>query len=738
MSDRPPDDKDNLIEMLKRYGALIGGIIGLFTAIYNLYQLWTGDQTAVTYIAAGVGLVILVIALAWIGFKTKEVEIKTVVTRKDQTETTRIEKQPAYLLKYRRLAQGGLILILIGMLLGGNSLFQQRQATQTEEKVAQLQATQRALETQQAQQEIEEKLVVVIAAFDGPEDDYGLRNQILEELNASFKDSEDVIITPTSNIITPVEGSDYARKLGQSKSAKIVIWGWYRSTDNPNITIHIENLSPEKTLPITESTMFKPSIALEDLDSFTFQQQAGQETSSLISFLVGYLYFQTGDYNNAIPNFDKAYNTLQSPSKLYEIEAGIHLYRGNAKLFLGLHDEAIADYDKALELYPNNVNTITLDPKSWTFYNRGLANLLIKQYQNAIYDFDKAIDLFPDFPAAYTNRGLAYFQLEQYEQAIADYNIAIKLIPGFPPAFNNRGLVYFQLEQYEQAMADLDKAIQSYPKYALSYFNRGGVHYSLGNFDLAIIEFNKAIEINPDFAEAYNNRGIVYFDQKQYQLSIADYNRAIEINSKIVQAYNNLGNVYMALNQYDRAIVEYDKAIEVDPDYSDPYYNRGVVYHTQKQYDRAILDYNKTIEIDPYYIDAYNNRGIAYYEQGQYEPAIADYNKAIELDENFSAAYYNRANVYSVLEQYDDAIKDYDRAIELDPNDIRTYLNRGRAYYGLEEYELAIADANKAIEIDPNYANSYRARGYAYQALGKAAEAEADFKKYEELTGEKP
>jgi len=40
--------------------------------------------------------------------------------------------------------------------------------------------------------------------------------------------------------------------------------------------------------------------------------------------------------------------------------------------------------------------------------------------------------------------------------------------------------------------------------------------------------------------------------------------------------------------------------------------------------------------------------------------------------------------------------------------------------------------------LNPNMASAYRNRGLAYQALGKTAEAEADFKKYEELTGQKP
>ena len=97
MSDKPPDDKDNLVELLKKLWLPISGFIGAVTLAYNFYKLWLGDQTTVTYIATGVGLAILVITLAWVGFKTQEVEVKTIATRENQIETIRKEKQPAFL-----------------------------------------------------------------------------------------------------------------------------------------------------------------------------------------------------------------------------------------------------------------------------------------------------------------------------------------------------------------------------------------------------------------------------------------------------------------------------------------------------------------------------------------------------------------------------------------------------------------------------------------------------------------
>ena len=63
----------------------------------------------------------------------------------------------------------------------------------------------------------------------------------------------------------------------------------------------------------------------------------------------------------------------------------------------------------------------------------------LKQYKEAIADYDKAIELNPKDAKAYYNRGNAKHQLKQYKEAIADYDKAIELNPKDANAYNNRG-----------------------------------------------------------------------------------------------------------------------------------------------------------------------------------------------------------------------------------------------------------------------------------------------------------
>ena len=61
------------------------------------------------------------------------------------------------------------------------------------------------------------------------------------------------------------------------------------------------------------------------------------------------------------------------------------------------------------------------------------------KYEEAIKDYDKAIELDPDYSDAYNNRGLAKYYLDKYGEAIKDFNKVIELTPNYTNAYYDRG-----------------------------------------------------------------------------------------------------------------------------------------------------------------------------------------------------------------------------------------------------------------------------------------------------------
>ena len=91
-------------------------------------------------------------------------------------------------------------------------------------------------------------------------------------------------------------------------------------------------------------------------------------------------------------------------------------------------------------------------------FNRGFTYMESGEYENAIQEFDKAIQLHPNYAFSYRNRGLAYANLRQYQRAIQDFDKAIQIDPNNAPAYKHRGFAYRKLGQHAEANADKTKA----------------------------------------------------------------------------------------------------------------------------------------------------------------------------------------------------------------------------------------------------------------------------------------
>ncbi len=82
----------------------------------------------------------------------------------------------------------------------------------------------------------------------------------------------------------------------------------------------------------------------------------------------------------------------------------------------------------------------------------------IYNYDEAIADLNKAIKLYPEFAHAYYNRGNLQALSGNLPEAFDDYTMAIKLNPNFAEAYFNRGLVQIYLKDTRKGCLDVSKA----------------------------------------------------------------------------------------------------------------------------------------------------------------------------------------------------------------------------------------------------------------------------------------
>jgi len=94
-------------------------------------------------------------------------------------------------------------------------------------------------------------------------------------------------------------------------------------------------------------------------------------------------------------------------------------------------------------------------------------------YKQALASFEKALELTPNNARVYSNIGTAYYFQKKYEMAIINLNRAIELkptgqLPGEGDYFYNRGAAYKESGKMDLALLDFQKALELNTDHALA------------------------------------------------------------------------------------------------------------------------------------------------------------------------------------------------------------------------------------------------------------------------------
>jgi Flp pilus assembly protein TadD len=159
----------------------------------------------------------------------------------------------------------------------------------------------------------------------------------------------------------------------------------------------------------------------------------------------------------------------------------------------GQVDEAVAQYQKALEINPNYLAA---------HYNLGNALFRKGQQDEAIAEYQKALEINPNDAEAHINLGNALFQKEELDEAVGQFQKALEINPNDAEAHYDLGNALFQKGQLEEAVAQFQKALEIDPNSFATHYNLGVALFQKGRLDEAIMQFQEVLRLKPDFSPA--------------------------------------------------------------------------------------------------------------------------------------------------------------------------------------------------------------------------------------------
>lgn len=260
-----------------------------------------------------------------------------------------------------------------------------------------------------------------------------------------------------------------------------------------------------------------------------------------------------------------------SAPDLPEVDATL----GELLLRTGKAREAVAAFQKALALQPNNFDALL-----------GLARAHDAAGDSASAEaaYKRAIELQPGYFAAYSKLAGFYFNHGQFESASRAFERVTQLTPDNARAFANLGAAYHRMNRYEDALAAYRKAIAIEPT-SLAYSNAGATEFFLGHFAEASGDFEKAVALTPGRYDGWADLGDAYFWSGQQEKKAADaYARAIrlarselEVNPRNAAAHGRMAICLARTRQPAAAAAEVSRAVALAPHDPSVLYDAAIV-----------------------------------------------------------------------------------------------------------------------------------------------------------------
>lgn len=445
-------------------------------------------------------------------------------------------------------------------------------------------------------------------------------------------------------------------------------------------------------------------------------------------FLTGMKFYLLEDYDRALTNFKKSYDSNPNNGGCsFQI----------AQLYLGS--------EQPLNALPFCQKALLIDPEN-LYYHELLASCYMElgRFKDAAKSYETIISKFPEKDDYYFDLANIYLQQGDVDKGLKAINKIEKKYGVSQEITEQKQQIYLSINKFEKAVEEGEKLIEAFPldnrfkveqarlylanddkedaKRILMELDKEDKLDANGKVLLSDVYWSlgKKEESTKQLLEAFNDPD--YNVEQKVNIAVGFLNSSKRISSlelekmcnSMIKLHPEEPKVYIAYGDYliknERKIesrVNYLKALKIDDSFFKVWQNVIIIDSDLNDNDSIIAHTDRALEIFP-------NQGIFWYYNGssnlmkkEYKKASYSLEKAQKLTSNNNSLslliYSQLGDAYNGEERFIESDKSYDYVLIYDPENVHA-LNNYSYFLSLrnEKLDKAIEMCEKLISIEPN------------------------------------
>ena len=362
------------------------------------------------------------------------------------------------------------------------------------------------------------------------------------------------------------------------------------------------------------------------------------------------------------------YNQFLTAESLDRNLAIAHVKKGVAFAHLGRHDEALAEYQQALNYAPRDA--LILVHKGIELAKAGDVAAGIAQIKSVVDENEDADAI----PFARLQLGLLLQQRGNWHAAIEQFRLASERQPTYVEAHLRLAKALTHQNRRVQALGEFNKVLRLSPSdvergYSQLLANQwlGNELRDLGDYSGAASAYREAIRLNPDYGPVHCQLGTLLEKQGDLRQAIYHY-RAALVPAKATEL-NDTQCIMTAQHQVER-----------------------VLANKTKHGAERVADLHEVQQLESRLRESYYALGKALYEEGKFVEAAIECQQAIKINPQSAAIHNLLGRVLDKQGLVEQAVLEYRNAVELEP--------RNADYQANLEHELALEHLKRNTEVE--------------------------------------